>query len=99
MKKRKKGNLYSILAVAFILFLIGNVIYGFIYQGILIKRYKSEISNLKEQIQMTKEENEKMQNEIQNYKEDEFIEKIARERLKMVKPGEIIYIDVNRNRN
>ncbi|OPJ55091.1 FtsB family cell division protein [Alkalithermobacter paradoxus] len=99
MAKRKKTNLYEILIVIFIIFLIVYTVWAFINQGIAIRKYKNEIANIKEQIRIIKEEKEKVEEEIENYKQDYYIEKIARERLKMVKPGEIIYIDVNRNNN
>jgi cell division protein DivIC len=63
----------------------------------MIRQYKKEIKNLNEQIKQEEESIKNVKKEIENYKTDEYIEKIARERLKMVKPGEIIYIDINKS--
>ncbi|CAH2215116.1 FtsB family cell division protein [Tepidibacter aestuarii] len=95
--KKKRFNIYILGLKLFVLFIVCSSAYSVINQGIVIREYKREIKSLNEQI---KKENENIKNvkaDIENYKTDEYIEKIARERLKMVKPGEIIYIDINKS--
>ncbi|SHJ98951.1 FtsB family cell division protein [Tepidibacter formicigenes] len=93
---KRRINVYGIICFIFIVFIIGSTIYNVINQSILIREYKKEIATLKDEIKKEDDEIKKLNEEIKNYKKDEYIEKIARERLKMVKPGELIYIDVNK---
>ncbi|MEJ8553602.1 FtsB family cell division protein [Tepidibacter sp. Z1-5] len=94
--KKKKFNIYIFIFKLFVLFILCSSAYSVINQGIVIREYKKEIKSLNEQIKQEDENIKKVKKEIENYKTDEYIEKIAREKLKMVKPGEIIYIDINK---
>lgn len=93
MRKSKKGFLRrnKIIIVFFIIF--------FIYIGYTIfsnetkyKELKAEENNYNKEIEALKEEIESLKIEIEKSQSHETIEKIAREKLKMVKPNEIIYI-------
>ena len=53
---------------------------------------EQEVAQLKKEIQ-------ELDREIENKESLIFVEKVAREDLRMVKPREIIYIDKNRNKN
>ncbi len=53
---------------------------------------EQEVAQLKKEIQ-------ELDQEIENKESLIFVEKVAREDLRMVKPREIIYIDKNRNKN
>lgn len=92
---KKRINVYGITLTLFTLFLIGYMIVSFISQSIAIREYKNEIADIEKQIAVEKKEMKKLEEDYKNYKKDEYVEKIAREKLKMVKPGEIIYIDVD----
>lgn len=93
---KKKINLFGITLSIFTLFLIGYMGISFVNQSIEIRKYKSEIEDIKKQIQVEEKEIKGLEEDYKNYKKDEYVEKIAREKLKMVKPGEIIYIDVDK---
>ncbi len=95
---KKKINVYALTLAVFILFLIGYTLWAFVHQGIEIRKYKKEVAKLQKEIQTESEDMKKLKEEKVNYKKPEYIEKIARERLKMVKPGEVIYIDVNKKK-
>lgn len=95
--KKKKFNIYILFFKLFVFFILCSSVYSVINQGIVIREYKKEIKSLNEQIKQEDENIKKVKAEIENYKTDEYIEKIARENLKMVKPGEIIYIDINKS--
>lgn len=56
------------------------------------EKEEMEIAKLEKEIQQLNEE-------IQDKDSLEFIEKTARENLKMLKPREIMYIDKNKDRN
>ncbi|HSQ88626.1 MAG TPA: septum formation initiator family protein [Romboutsia sp.] len=65
---------------------------GFVFQITKVKQYRSEIVNLNKQIDNTKEEIENLK-KIGNTQD---LETDARNRLNMVKPDEIIYVDIQR---
>ncbi|WP_296646215.1 FtsB family cell division protein [Romboutsia sp. 13368] len=98
MNIRKKFSAQFILVSLFIIFVIYTVISGFVFQITKLNEYKSEISSLNEQISTTKKEIEKLK-KIENGNTEEDLETIARNRLNMVKPNEIIYIDIGKEGN
>ncbi len=88
MKKRRL-RLKNILMIAFI-----------IYAAITIINQQFSISALKEteqaavsKIEAVKKDNDKLMEMINNATSIEYIEKMAREQLGLVKPGEKVYID------
>ena len=56
----------------------------------------AKISALQEDINRQKEEGEALEKQIKFRDSDEFVEKIARERLNLVKPNEIVFVDKNK---
>ncbi|NLJ78092.1 MAG: septum formation initiator family protein, partial [Tissierellia bacterium] len=95
--KRKKGRFRIRNIILLILALhIGRI---FISQGILIRDLKHKRQQKEEQISQLEEEIEELEEEIKTKGSLNFVEKVAREDLGMVRPREIIYIDRNRNDN
>lgn len=68
-----------------------HVLFG--ANGVIAYRHKREESQeLQRQIDALKQENENIQRQIKGLKDDpEAIEKEAREKLKYVRPGEVVY--------
>lgn len=93
-RKTKKIKLVNIA----ILFIVGNILLIFWNQRTLMK----DLTIKKEEniLVNRKLENEikALENEIENSETLEFVEKIAREELGMVKPKEIIVIDKNKEK-
>lgn len=82
----------------FIFLTIIFLVYPLAYIGnqiISIAQYKEEIAGLESELNDTISANSDIKNEIDEAKSNEFIEKMAREKLKMVKKDEIVYIMVN----
>lgn len=98
MNIRKKFSAQFMLVSLFILFIIYTLISGFIFQIKKFNEYKSEISLLNKEISATKKEIETLKS-IENGNTKEDLESIARNRLNMVKPDEIIYIDIGKEGN
>lgn len=90
-KKFKWKNIIFIL----ILFYAG---YVFINQQIAIHKIKNEIAQKKLEEQKVKNKNKKLQDEVKMSESDVYIEKLARERLGLIKQGEIPVIDQNSNK-
>lgn len=83
MKKRLTLN-KVIIIVIFAVF-----IFSLIRQGVALKRIKENLSVERQNLNQLKEENEKLQAEVKSAQSDhEYIEKLARERLGLIKDGE-----------
>ena len=88
MNIRKKFSAQFMLVTVFILFVVYTLISNFVFQVKKLNEYKAEISSLKKQIEELKK--------IENGNTSEDLETIARNRLNMVKPNEIVYIDIGK---
>jgi len=90
---RKKMN-YERLAVNVVVILIfAYVCVTLVKQEITIRKYKSQIASIERNIKNEEAEIKGLRKRMESVGSLENIERIARERLKMVKPGEIMYID------
>lgn len=86
---RKKMNLKGIVII--ILFLV----FGFnvVKQTMAIKRINDDITEKSEQLNEKKEENRKLQAELERVQSNyDYLEKLARERLGLIKEGEQIIL-------
>lgn len=92
-KKGKKGiKFYLFFIMGIILFFSGAICMQ------LQKRndYDEQIKQLEYEINKQNEINEELKRQNEYQDSDEFIEKIAREQLGMIKPNEKIFIDQNK---
>jgi cell division protein FtsL len=92
MKKKKavvKRNKYLILFLIVFLSYIG---YSVIQTEIRIQELRTREATLKEELMKLTEEKDTLTQQLEESKSLESIERIAREKLKMVKPNEVIYI-------
>ena len=83
-----KSMLKKIIIVAFLL--IFSI--GYVRQIVTINRIEKEISNKESELAEIKSQNSRLQDEVNKINEGstEYLEKLARERLGMIKPGEKI---------
>ncbi|AEV67075.1 FtsB family cell division protein [Acetivibrio clariflavus] len=91
MNKRKKSKLGTLLflgALAYLTYLLIN------QQGILYAK-KAQLDELNAKIRAEEENRERLIRQTEEVNSEENIEKIAREKLGMVKRGERVFIDVN----
>ncbi|MBL7995670.1 septum formation initiator family protein [bacterium] len=85
-KKRKKVLFWSVISVIAMTIIFGN--YG-AYQMVVIKRQKM---NLENEIAQIKKDQARLIKNRERIKNDlTYIEKVAREKYSMVKPGEHVY--------
>ncbi len=92
--KKNKGNLIfaAVIAVCIIVFAIP--MYA---EAEKRMELEEEISSLAEQSAEAAKYNSELKDRIKYSNQDEYIEKIAREKLNMVKPDEILFIDKNKS--
>lgn len=69
-------------------------IYNFYVNYAKISKLESQIEYLHNEIRKAREKNYKLKTELDNLNNLEYIEKIAREELGLVKPGELLLIPV-----
>ena len=98
MNIRKKFSSQLIMVKLLLSFIVFTLLSGFVNQFLKIKEYKNKIASLNTQIEETKLEIQKLK-DMQNSELNDNLESIARNRLNMVKPNEIIYIDTNKEGN
>ncbi len=92
MKKKAvavKRNKYLIIFMVVFLSYIG---YTVVQTEIKIQELKANEAVLKEELSKLTEEKDSLTKALEDSKSLESIEKIAREKLRMVKPNEVIYI-------
>ncbi len=90
----------ALLALAFLsVALAAHEIWG--EHGLLaLRRQKREYQALQQQIQQLQQENQQLEQRIKLLKSDpKAIEQLARERMKMVRPGEIIFTLPEKDKN
>lgn len=89
--KRKRYVLKPRLKIFFILLFLGYFAITTFNQNIKMKEQDKRILSLNAEIEHTQSGNQDLERLIQYTESDEYIEKVARERLGWVKKGEIIF--------
>jgi cell division protein FtsB len=95
-KNTKNISLENIIFVLISLMLTIYIISSFVEQDKKIKEIKENKARIEKQIQREKIINQNLKNQIENVDTNKFVERTAREKLKMVYDGEIMYIDTNK---
>lgn len=96
-RKRKRFRL-SKLRIILLLILV-YIVMTLLNQRTLMKNLKNKKELHNKEIQAIEREIAKLEREIENSSSLEFVEKVAREELGMVKPREIIFIDKNKKKS
>lgn len=91
MNIRKKFTGQIIVLTMFLLFLGVGMISGTVFQITKVKEYRNEIKALNNKLETTEQQINELKN-AENNKDLNNLEKIARTKLNMVKPNEIVYI-------
>lgn len=91
-KKRKKRFR---IRYFFVILLVVYIIYILIAQQVAINQARNKEIYIKEQIEKLNTENDQIKIELEKTQDEKYIEKLARARLGLIKPGEIMFIDVN----
>ncbi len=89
-RKRKKGiRLKRLILLALIIY-ISSI---FIKQKKMMNKMVARKINLENEIEALEKDIDELNNDIENSDSLDFIERVARDELGMVKPREILYID------
>ncbi|HZJ56707.1 MAG TPA: septum formation initiator family protein [Clostridia bacterium] len=95
--KKKRYVLKPRLKIFLALLAIGYFGFNLLKQEIKINEQDDRILDLREKIVQAEDTNAELERLIQFTESEEYIEKVARERLGWVKKGEIIFIEKNNN--
>lgn len=85
--------------ITFIVIVVFSVyfIYTVIWQQVLLSKNAQEIDRLEEKITAAEQQKEKLQAELDNLNDPEYLEKVARDKLGMVRPNERVFVDANQS--
>ncbi|SMC28324.1 Septum formation initiator [Clostridium acidisoli DSM 12555] len=86
----KKGFKLKFLIIG--VFMV-NICYILVNQQITMNKIREETNNKTSQISKLKSDNQKLQDEIKMARSDQYSEKLAREKLGLIKQGEIPVIN------
>lgn len=95
VKKNKILRIRHILAIIFVIYISSTLI----SQRNMMKKLEVEKTKNEKEIEVLQSKIKEINSEIKQSDSLEFIEKVAREELRMVKPREIIYVDKNKNKD
>jgi len=73
-----------------IFFFAGYIVYGIGAPMLQTKELSSEVASVEKEIALAKKQNQELQEKIDLLKTNEYVERVAREKLGFVKPGEIL---------
>jgi len=85
-----KSRFFKVLLI----FLLVFTVYKFFVNYQQINKLKNKIDSLENAITLAEEDKIELQKELKNIDSPEYIEKIARDELGLVKPGELLLIPV-----
>jgi cell division protein FtsB len=89
-----KATLYRNAVYALILVCIALIVHEIFGQHgyLALRRQQRELESLQQQIRQLQKENEELEQQIKALKSDpKAVERLAREQMRMARPGEIIY--------
>ena len=93
MSKRKKSSRLGLVIV-----LVALIFFGYVMVDQQHMFYMKEVERARVEKKMTQEkkQNEELNRQKDMLDSDEYIEKVAREKLGMVKKGEKVFVDINK---
>lgn len=91
--RRKRYTLKPRIKIFLVLLFLSYFGITMLKQGVKMNEQDEKIAHLKEQIAQVQDTNADLEKLIQYTESEEYVEKVARERLGWVKKGEIIFIE------
>lgn len=70
----------------------------FIKQQLIINKLNREYDEYKDQLARVQQQTDQLNEQLKIMQREDYIEKLAREKLRLVKPGEMLFIDKNKKR-
>lgn len=92
---KKKGIMKSLAIKAFFTLVIVYCGYILVQQQLTLNAYSADNKYYKDKIDQERKKSESLKNQQAIQNTDEYIERIAREKLGLVKPDEKVFIDIS----
>ena len=89
--KKRLGTV--IVVTVFVLYFI----YIMIWQQVMISQKNKELKDLEEKINSANQRTEELEKELGNLDDPAYLEKVAREKLGLVRPNERVFVDANKD--
>ncbi len=96
-KKTRKINIKKAVISAVAAVVVIYFGYILIAQQVTINQKSREIEELERQVAEAGEESERLKAEVDNLSDPEYLERVARERLGLVRPNERVFVDSNKS--
>ena len=93
-KTAKKEQRFSFILLIGLLFMVGYFAISFVNIRININQREKQVAELKAELEQQLAENDRLQGVLDGEDQEEYIERIAREKLGYVLPGEKVYYNV-----
>ena len=87
------------LLIVILIFIVGFSTFNFYSNYKKINSLETEIHNLNSKIKQAQKKNQELKEKMVNVQSNEFIEKNARTKLGLVKPGEVLVIPIDESKN
>ena len=98
-QKKKKVDIITLSIIGILIWIAISIAFAFIEQQMEISILKERKQTLETQMKNEEKELKKVKVALDKMDTIEFIEKQAREKLGMIKPGETVYIDLTKKKN
>ncbi len=85
------------MGVSLLLLAVLYFVYVLISQQISISAKNREIQALEEEIQAATGRTEALQAELEHMNDPEYLERVAREKLGLIRPNERVFVDANKS--
>ena len=95
-KKKRKVSVKKLVKACLVLAVVIYVAVILIEQRISLSRYDAVASEYEEKIAAAQIENQRLEDELSKAGTDEYLERIAREKLGLMKSNERVFIDITR---
>lgn len=92
-----KGNVWKIAVTLIVIAFAIYFVYTIVSQQVTINQKSKEIETLQSKVDAAEEESKRLEQEIESLNDPEYLERIAREKLGLVRPNERVFIDSNKS--
>lgn len=94
---KKKLNLRKFFGFLTLLVLLLYVCCTFVHQKISLEQRYAIVEDYESQISEAKLEQDMLKKELEKVNSDEYLEKLAREKLGLIKPNDRVFVDVTKD--
>ncbi|MEC9489419.1 MAG: septum formation initiator family protein [Halanaerobiales bacterium] len=94
MPRQRRDFLLNPVVITIVIVITAVAAFNFYQNMARMNQLENQIEKVKTKIAQAEAENEKLKRQLANSDSNEYIEKVAREKLGLVKPGEKMFIPV-----